>query len=309
VGTVTQSPDIGYYKLVVQVRTGEPKSAARTFVNREVGTRTVMVSGELPPEGKDIEQVAVADPPLFAALALRSELVAHGVAVQGEARAEERPSYQTDSFGKQSHEPIPKLPTQVTSMTPQHLCVDTCPVRLAMRTSPALDQDVALTLKESQNLHAEQMLRRLGTAWGRDGSLAQGTRVLRQFLLNAGLDGNDFLFFDGSGLSDHDLVTPRTTAQLLAYATTQPWFAVWKAAQPLGGVDGTLANRFTEPPLKGHVFAKTGTLGESRALAGYLDAASGRQIIFSIMADDHAPGSSADRMVMDKIVAAIAATQ
>jgi D-alanyl-D-alanine carboxypeptidase/D-alanyl-D-alanine-endopeptidase (penicillin-binding protein 4) len=309
VGTVTQSPDIGYYKLVVQVRTGEPKSAARTFVNREVGTRTVMVSGELPPEGKDIEQVAVADPPLFAALALRSELVAHGVAVQGEARAEERPSYQTDSFGKQSHEPVPKLPTQVTSMTPQHLCVDTCPVRLAMRTSPALDQDVALTLKESQNLHAEQMLRRLGTAWGRDGSLAQGTRVLRQFLLNAGLDGNDFLFFDGSGLSDHDLVTPRTTAQLLAYATTQPWFAVWKAAQPLGGVDGTLANRFTEPPLKGHVFAKTGTLGESRALAGYLDAASGRQIIFSIMADDHAPGSSADRMVMDKIVAAIAATQ
>jgi D-alanyl-D-alanine carboxypeptidase/D-alanyl-D-alanine-endopeptidase (penicillin-binding protein 4) len=133
--------------------------------------------------------------------------------------------------------------------------------------------------------------------------------VLRQFLLNAGLDGNDFLFFDGSGLSDHDLVTPRTTAQLLAYATTQPWFAAWKAAQPLGGVDGTLANRFTEPPLKGHVFAKTGTLGESRALSGYLDAASGRQIIFSIMVDNHAPGTPADRAVMDKIVAAIAATQ
>ena len=308
-GTVTQSPDVGYYKLVVQVRTGEPKSAARILVNREVGSRTVTVAGELPPEGKDMEQIAVADPPLFAALALRTELITHGVAVQGEARAEERPATILESFGKQSHEPVAKLPKQATSMTPEHLCVDMCPVTLATRTSPALDQDIALTLKESQNLHAEQMLRRLGKAWGKDGSLAQGTRVLRQFLLNAGLDGNDFLFFDGSGLSDHDLVTPRTTAQLLAYATTQPWFAAWKAAQPLGGVDGTLANRFTEPPLKGHVFAKTGTLGESRALSGYLDAASGRQIIFSIMVDNHAPGTPADRAVMDKIVAAIAATQ
>ena len=133
--------------------------------------------------------------------------------------------------------------------------------------------------------------------------------MVRQWLINAGLDGNDFVFYDGSGLSSHDLVTPRATTQLLAFAATQPWFAQWKAALPLGGVDGTLEHRFTEPPLKGHVFAKTGTLGESRALSGYLDAASGKQIIFSIMADTHTPASTADRATMDKIVAAIAATQ
>jgi serine-type D-Ala-D-Ala carboxypeptidase/endopeptidase (penicillin-binding protein 4) len=56
------------------------------------------------------------------------------------------------------------------------------------------------------------------------------------------------------------------------------------------------------------VFAKTGTLGESRGLSGYLDAASGKQVIFSIFVDDHAPSGSADRVVMDKIVAAIAAS-
>jgi D-alanyl-D-alanine carboxypeptidase/D-alanyl-D-alanine-endopeptidase (penicillin-binding protein 4) len=72
-------------------------------------------------------------------------------------------------------------------------------------------------------------------------------------------------------------------------------------------VDGTLEHRFTESPLKGHVFAKTGTMGESRALAGYVDCASGKQVIFSILVDDHRPGSNADRTVMDKIVAAIAA--
>jgi D-alanyl-D-alanine carboxypeptidase/D-alanyl-D-alanine-endopeptidase (penicillin-binding protein 4) len=128
-------------------------------------------------------------------------------------------------------------------------------------------------------------------------------------LLNAGLDGDDFVFYDGSGLSGHDLVAPRATVQLLAYATKQPWFAEWKAALPVGGEDGTLASRFADPPLKDHLFAKTGTLGESRALSGYVDAASGHEVIFSIFVDDHAPGGSTDRKVMDEIVAAIAAAE
>jgi D-alanyl-D-alanine carboxypeptidase/D-alanyl-D-alanine-endopeptidase (penicillin-binding protein 4) len=61
--------------------------------------------------------------------------------------------------------------------------------------------------------------------------------------------------------------------------------------------------------VKDHVFAKTGTLGESRALSGYLDAASGRPIIFSIFVDEHTPATSADRVTMDKIVTAIAAAE
>ena len=138
---------------------------------------------------------------------------------------------------------------------------------------------------------------------------AQGARVVRAFLLNAGLDPNDFVFYDGSGLSSHDLVTPRATARLLQFATTQPWFAAWKASLPIGGEDGSLASRFSQPPLKDHLFAKTGTLGEARALSGYLDAASGRTVIFSIMVSNHLPGTSADREAMDKIVAAIQAAE
>ena len=126
-------------------------------------------------------------------------------------------------------------------------------------------------------------------------------------MLHAGLVDGDFLFYDGSGLSTKDLVTPRAEAQLLAYAARQPWFAQWKAALPIGGVDGTLASRFTQAPLKGHVFAKTGSLGESRALAGYVQCASGRTVIFAILDDEHEPGTTADRVAMDEIVEAIAA--
>ena len=109
-------------------------------------------------------------------------------------------------------------------------------------------------------------------------------------------------------MSGHDLVAPRATVTLLQYATTQPWFADWKASLPVGGEDGSLAERFAKAPLAGRVIAKTGTLGEARALSGYLECASGRTVIFSIMVGNHMPGTHADRDAMDKIVAAIAET-
>ena len=304
--TVTQMPDVGLYTLVARIDTVDAKGAKKIDVERAVGSHTLTITGQLPIGTQDIEQIAAADPLVFAAMALRSSLIEHGVRVDGRTHGETRPSSIRDSFSKQAHDPVTSLPRQVLSIENEYPCVDACLETLAAHTSPALAQDVMLTLKVSQNLHAEMLQRRLGKAYGNEASAAQGARVVRQWLTNAGIDGNDFVFFDGSGLSDHDLVTPRATAQLLSFATTQPWFAQWKAALPIGGVDGSLAGRFKDPPLKGHVFAKTGTLGESRALSGYLDCASGKQVIFSIMVDNHAPGAL-DRAAMDRIVAAIAA--
>jgi D-alanyl-D-alanine carboxypeptidase/D-alanyl-D-alanine-endopeptidase (penicillin-binding protein 4) len=181
---------------------------------------------------------------------------------------------------------------------------------LASHRSVPLGEDIVVTNKVSQNLHAEILLRQMGPISPSSfckGSIATGAQVVRAFLLNVGIDKDDFVFFDGSGLSGHDLVTPRATARLLQYASTQPWFADWKKSLPVGGEDGSLVERFGKPPLKEHVFAKTGTLGEARALSGYLDCASGRTVIFSIMVGNHPPQTNGDREVMDKIVAAIAA--
>jgi len=307
--TVTQSPDVGFYTVNVQAVTTAPKSQSHIHIDRAIGSRTVLVTGEIALDGKDVEQLAVSDPPLFAAQALRTALVAHGITVNGDAHATERASTLPDSFTKQSHETVPNLPgASDAPHSISEVCNDGCGVTLAQRASPPLAQDLLYTLKESQNLHAEQLLRRLGRVYGHEASGAQGARVVRQFLVNAGLDGNDFVFYDGSGLSDHDLVTPRATAQLLSYASRQAWFPAWKASLPIAGVDGTLAGRFKDSPLKGHIFAKTGTLGESRGLAGYVDCASGKQVIFAVYVDNHAPGGAADRIAMDKIVEAIAAS-
>ena len=287
---------------IAEAKDAEIGIDARPFPGSNVVTGTVALGHP------DTEEIAVQDPGLFATSAFAQLLLQHGIGGSTGAQTQPAPPSLALPFSQQVRQPIANLTAKPASLTSPVCGRDFgCGFVLAQHVSPTLAEDVTVTLKVSQNLHAEMLLRRLGRAYGSEGSFAQGARVVRQWLLNAGLDGDDFVFYDGSGLSGHDLVTPRATAQLLAYAAKQTWFAPWKAALPVGGVDGSLAGRFTEAPLKGNVFAKTGTLGESLGLSGYVVCASGKTVIFSIFADTHAP-SEPVRAAADKIVAAIAAS-
>jgi D-alanyl-D-alanine carboxypeptidase/D-alanyl-D-alanine-endopeptidase (penicillin-binding protein 4) len=319
-----------YYQLdTTALVTGPRKSPSHVEFARDGGSKLLRIYGSIAAGSEpDAVQIAIADPAEFAAFALKSLLEARGIMVDGVARARHRLSVQS-GFLAESHQPLPKLPSAISPALSSLLsgaisCQDACPVIL-QRTSAPVSEDIVLTNKVSQNLHAELLLHHLGKIYGApyaggdggvDGSTAEGAGVIRQWLINAGLDPGDFVLFDGSGLSSHDLVAPRATAKLLSYAASdprtgqpQPWFALWKSSLPIGGEDGSLASRFSKPPLKDHVFAKTGTLGEARALSGYLDCASGRTVIFSIMVDNHLPSTTGDRDAMDRIVAAIAAAE
>jgi len=313
--TAKLDPDTGYYTMKVDVDVVS-NQLPEVWVDHPDGPRSLRVYGNIPPGAPYVTEVAIDDPPLFAALALKAALGRRGIQVDASVTTSAIIPVWDTNRGPELSPDRPILPSEQATDEEleeyfRQLCTTGAPLCrvVAEHRSPPLVDDVVWTLKESQNLHAEMILRRLAYRYGNDPTAAEGSWVVRQWLLKAGLDGDDFVFYDGSGLSAKDLVTPRATAQLLAFAATQPWFAQWKAALPIGGVDGSLEHRFTEPPLKGHVFAKTGTLSESRALSGYLDCASGKQVIFSILVDNHTPGTSADRAVMDKIVAAIAATE
>jgi D-alanyl-D-alanine carboxypeptidase/D-alanyl-D-alanine-endopeptidase (penicillin-binding protein 4) len=310
---VLEQNGIPYYTVNSQVEVTAAGTGSHVNVERLPGSRVLRVYGSMAVDAQpDVEHVSIDDPALYAAMALRQMLVERGVVVDGEATVR----HMRSNDGRGFLSAVDAQPTTCEDMLASHAgaCPIDCAVPsaqgavLASHTSAPLAEDVTLTMKVSQNLHAELLLRRLGNI-GCGGSVVEGARMRRAFLLRAGLDPADFVFYDGSGLSGHDLVAPRAAAQLLAYATKQPWFAQWKAALPVGGEDGTLSSRFPDPPLKDHLFAKTGTLGESRALSGYLDTASGKQVIFSIMVDDHMPVGSNDRKVMDEIVAAIAANE
>jgi D-alanyl-D-alanine carboxypeptidase/D-alanyl-D-alanine-endopeptidase (penicillin-binding protein 4) len=310
--TVTLDPAVAYYTVEASVRTVGAKAQAAVEIERDLGSKVLKVSGTIAAgSGADVEEVAIQDPAEYAAMAFKGMLEARSVKVEGQARAQHRMVEPPVSFLHETREPLPNMPIAALGAMSKALtggltCMDACPL-LVQHVSPTVMEDVVVTNKVSQNLHAELLLHQLGKAYGSDGSTAQGARVVRQFLVNAGVDPGDFVFYDGSGLSGHDLVTPRAVAKLLQFAAGQSWFAEWKKSLPVGGVDGSLEGRFPKAPLKGHVFAKTGTLGEARALSGYVECASGRTVIFSILVGNHAPGTSADRDVMDRMVAAIAA--
>jgi D-alanyl-D-alanine carboxypeptidase/D-alanyl-D-alanine-endopeptidase (penicillin-binding protein 4) len=220
-------------------------------------------------------------------------------------RAEHRPSTVTADYREEQAEPL-TLARSTTSAIAGPLAGRRV---LAAHVSGPMIEDLTLTNKVSQNLHAELTLRALGRTLGADGSIAQGARVVRAFLISAGISPDDFFFYDGSGMSSGDLITPRAYTTLLSYAARQGWGAEWKATFPIAGVDGTLANRFKGTALEGHLFAKTGTLGEGNTLSGYLTAASGRTLVFSILVNDHRPGSSAEVQAIDQLCLAIAGTE
>jgi serine-type D-Ala-D-Ala carboxypeptidase/endopeptidase (penicillin-binding protein 4) len=311
--TVAIDPAVPYYTLDVSgLTTGAAKSGSHVQMERALGSKVLRVYGSISVDAQpDEEEVAIHDPAEYAAVALKGMLEARGIVVTGKARAEHRISVDAKGFQERMKEP-----GQEKAVVSGGVEGGSCPSAawvapektLASHTSPPLMDDVTVTNKVSQNLHAELWLHHLGkrTFCG-DGSIVSGAQVVRAFLEHTGIDKDDFVFFDGSGLSGHDLVTPQATVRLLQYASAQPWFADWKKSLPVGGEDGSLVERFGKAPLKDHVFAKTGTLGEARALSGYLDTASGRTVIFSIMVGNHMPHSNTDREVMDKIVAAIAA--
>ena len=331
---VPTSPDLPYYSIdneVLHSWQDQPRDCDKyTAYQRDLGSKNLVVFGEQASQTPCTQAVAIADPAEYAAMAFKAALERRGVVVTGTAQAKHliwrdtNPTTRVDDFVhmimpyllKGSYQRAFQRGGECMAQSASGGPNETQQTVLATHESHPLSEDVTYTLKVSQNLHAEVLLRDVGVAYSCMGSQGAGLTALREYLPHVGIDPGDFTLVDGSGMSGHDLVTPRAVAKLLSFAAhdpktgaPQPWFAAWKASLPVGGVDGTLADRFTAAPLKGHVFAKTGTMGEANALSGYLECASGQTVIFSILVGNHLPGDSEDRDAMDKIVAAIAAAE
>jgi D-alanyl-D-alanine carboxypeptidase/D-alanyl-D-alanine-endopeptidase (penicillin-binding protein 4) len=297
-------PSIEYYTLDDSFTIAPAGEQPHPGLNRMPGSMLVRAWGTAPPSGFTAD-LAVEEPAEFTAVAFKQALLLRGIQVTGAANAAHRDTTSTSDFIAERAEPLRlapiDLPTVVAPITGSRV--------LGTHISVPVIQDITVTNKISQNLHAELLLRLLGKLLAGDGSLAQGTRVVRQFLVNAGVSDQDFFFYDGSGMSMDDRIAPRAYTQLLAYAARQPWGAAFRATLPVAGVDGTLTNRFKNSPLKGKLWAKTGTLNEAAALSGYLTAASGKVLVFSVMVNGHRPGSNAETQAIEKICEAIAASE
>jgi D-alanyl-D-alanine carboxypeptidase/D-alanyl-D-alanine-endopeptidase (penicillin-binding protein 4) len=229
-------------------------------LTREPGDTTVVIKGTLPAKSAPHKlQLAVEEPAQHAATLLKTLLEERGIKIAGVAR--------------EVHEPASAA--QYSTVLAEHV-------------SLPLAADIKLTNKISQNLHAELLLRtsaRQIGVWKTPEDLA---KFAEEFYATAGITPTDVSQTDGSGLSEHDLVTPRAVVALLSYARRQPWFNVYYESLPISGVDGTLSDRMKTPPVVGRIHAKTGSLDHVRTLSGYAETLDGRQLIFSFLSNAQA---------------------
>jgi len=301
------TPSIEYYTLDNTMKPASKGEAARPGLERMPGSRMVRAWGTVAAEGFHTG-MAMDDPAEFTAAAFLEALRERGVTVAGGTATRHRFPNGTGEFAAERAEPLKLEPRSGGELQTVAAPQENRRI-LAAHLSPPVAEDITVINKVSQNLHAELLLRLLGKVHGKDGSFAQGTRVVRQFLVGAGVNDADFFLYDGSGLSPEDKAAPRAFTKLLTFAAHQTWGTAWRETLPVAGVDGTLAGRFRNSPLQGKLWAKTGTHSEANALSGYLTAASGQTLAFSILVDSHRPDSEAELQAIDRIAEAIAAAE
>ncbi len=170
--------------------------------------------------------------------------------------------------------------------------------------------------KQSQNLHAEIMLRQLGVLRGEVQSAdsyghpksaeSRGIAVLKDFLQKAGVDTKPLSLQDGSGLSRHDMVTPEATSQLLKFMATHKDASVFRDSLCVAGIDGTLERRMRGTAAAGNLRGKTGTLAYVNSLSGYVSTKRGQSVIFSMMANNYTGAGRDVTGVFDQICVLLA---
>jgi serine-type D-Ala-D-Ala carboxypeptidase/endopeptidase (penicillin-binding protein 4) len=229
-------------------------------LKREPGANVVTVLGTLPAKSNPRKLIlAIQEPALHAAVMLKRLLQDRGIKVNGTARGLSLPPGPAEG--------------ETRLALVQHLSIP-------------LGQSVKLVNKISQNLHTEMLLRtaaRQNGPWTTPDDLAN---FAASFYGAAGIPAEDVVQADGSGLSRHDLVTPRALVALLLYAQKQPWFDTYFDSLPVAGVDGTLEDRMKNSIAVGRLHAKSGSMEHVRTRSGYADLPSGKRLVFSFLSNN-----------------------
>jgi D-alanyl-D-alanine carboxypeptidase/D-alanyl-D-alanine-endopeptidase (penicillin-binding protein 4) len=282
-------------------RTVERGARRAISIDRPLGTDRVTVSGTIPLGDAGVsESLAATRPALTFVAMLRDALRRQGVEIKGNLRAESAAEH--GAFARDNT----KL------------------FEIARRESPPFSEIAAQTLKPSQNLYTELILRTLGKQPqpvaaqavpptpqasplpqplpDRRSSAELGSAVVRQFLREAGVrDVEHLSLVDGSGLARQDLVSAESTVELLTYMSRHRYAQVFYNALPIAGVDGTLRGRMKGTPAAGNLRAKTGTLSNVSSVSGYVTTAAGEHLVFSMMVNHYTDEHTSRTTLMDQI--------
>jgi len=281
--SVSLSPSIPEIYLVNRCTTSVKGGKKALEFQRNVESGVITVTGEIPEADTPLtRQVAITRPALAFVSVLKHRLEAAGIKVKGRARVE----------------PVSNSGRTLPS------------VKVAAFESESLATIALRTMKPSQNMYTETILRTLGEQLGikdgRKSSAELGLEVIKAFMAELGAAPDGWVQWDGSGLSRHNLVTPSILIQLYTYMALKSRSSKeWISSLPIGGVDGTIQNRFKGTPAMGNVRAKTGTIDQVSALSGYVTTASGERLVFSMIVNG-IPDPRIRISTIDDVVVALA---
>jgi len=163
--------------------------------------------------------------------------------------------------------------------------------------------------KESDNLSAEMLLYALALSdSGAPASAENGIEAIRRMIELTGLDADNYSLADGSGVSRYNLISTGLIINIFKYFYySQPnIFKIFYNTLPTAGIDGTLEKRMRKTLAEGNLRAKTGTLNGVVTLSGFVTAANGDLIAFSIFIQNYTAKNSTVRKFIDKICELIA---
>src|SRR5437868_318416 len=296
---VSVTPFADYYHIDNRIITTPGGTGRKIFINRQPGSIVLTLWGNMPLDDAGAnEALAIEDPAKFAAQLFRSLLERRGIAVYGSQRTHHTELASLSTFSVTSIAPScggndSRFPPTINQ-----------PLVLASYESQPLIEDVQVINKVSQNLHAEILLRLLGREKGTAGTVEGGLEVLRGFLTQAGIPNDQYLFYDGSGLSRQNLVTPHAVVQLLRYAPGQSWGPLYHDTFPEAAAVGSISAPFNKT-LRSRGFAKTRPLAGVKTLSGYATTVSGERIAFSILSNNFNLPIKRVTDTIDRIVEAI----
>lgn len=262
-------------------------------VFRPLNSDVIELTGTIAAGDSYAGRIAMSRPALSLAYLLRSALAQQGVTVTGKTRL-------VSSAPASS---IPAVEPAAAGL-----------VEVANFQSAPLSLIAANTLKPSQNLYTEMLLRTLGRVAGpmtasaatTRTSEAAGLEVVKAFLRDAGINPSSLVLSDGSGLSRGDMITADATVQLLTYMRRHRHATAFRDALPVGGIDGTLRNRFKGTVAENNLRAKTGTLSTAVSLSGYVTTAAGEDLIFSIIVNNYPEDTNPVTVCIDPIALLLA---
>jgi len=245
------------------------------YYHRLLGTNTIILRSKLPKNYLEKESLSIFNAPMYFLDTFKKYLEDGDIEVTGDLIVDDQPQdWDSDQYkvlAEHQSVPLRKLLKQLN--------------------------------KESDNFYTEMLLKTAAAEhYDAAGTTDLGLTLVQDFADSMKMDTTKIVMNDGSGMAPATLVTTEDLTRLLVNMRHQPNAEDYKNSLSIAGVDGRLENRFTHTSLQGKIRGKTGYVSGVRSLSGYMQAASGQTLAFSIVTNNYTNKTSYIDYIQEKIV-------